>query len=249
VYILTPCDPGLRFARTYVGFTTDPLHRLRQHNGDIVGGARRTLRHRPWEFVAVISGFPDKISALQLEWALQHPKRGLKTRAEMTVLHGRRGSGKMGSAKRRLHELRLILARCDAWSHLPLAVHFNDAALACVGEDFMPFTPHVQRVVGDWSTLRCSKRRVALEVVNLSSGDDDGDDAVSLTWLSDAASNNDGDRDNGVVDDDDVHDVTALMQRLRSPVAVIDLTRDTSPENKKLVYDDSDDALLCINVL
>lgn len=34
--------------RTYVGIATDVARRLRQHNGELVGGARATRGHRPW---------------------------------------------------------------------------------------------------------------------------------------------------------------------------------------------------------
>lgn len=60
--------------RTYVGYTVDPPRRLRQHNGEIVGGAKRTRRGRPWEMLCYISGFLDKKTALQFEWANNHPK-------------------------------------------------------------------------------------------------------------------------------------------------------------------------------
>ncbi len=59
--------------RTYVGYTRDPQKRLRQHNGEIVGGAKSTRSHRPWRIICTIEGFPDKRTALQFEWRMHHP--------------------------------------------------------------------------------------------------------------------------------------------------------------------------------
>lgn len=60
--------------RDYIGFTNDPKRRLRQHNGEIKQGAWKTSKKRPWVHVAIVSGFPNKIVALQFEWQWQHPK-------------------------------------------------------------------------------------------------------------------------------------------------------------------------------
>ena len=65
--------------RTYVGATVDPDRRLRQHNGELVGGARAT-RGDVWSRVCLVSGFPDERAALQFEWMWKHyTRRGPKT--------------------------------------------------------------------------------------------------------------------------------------------------------------------------
>lgn len=53
--------------RTYVGATVDPARRLRQHNGEIVGGARAT-KGRVWTRRFLIGGFADERTALRFEW-------------------------------------------------------------------------------------------------------------------------------------------------------------------------------------
>lgn len=65
-------------SRTYVGYSVDPFHRLRQHNGEITGGAKRTHADRPWQLWMVICGFPDKTSALQFEWRWHRIRKGNK---------------------------------------------------------------------------------------------------------------------------------------------------------------------------
>jgi len=67
VYILKEIDGK----RTYVGYTVNLERRLRQHNGEITGGAKYT-RGRKWEFLGYIQGFPDNIHALQCEWKIKH---------------------------------------------------------------------------------------------------------------------------------------------------------------------------------
>lgn len=58
--------------RFYIGATVDPTKRLRQHNGEIAGGARRTHNRGPWHYECVISGFRTWKEALQYEWAAKY---------------------------------------------------------------------------------------------------------------------------------------------------------------------------------
>jgi predicted GIY-YIG superfamily endonuclease len=60
----------------YVGSTTDPLRRLRQHNGEISGGAKYTSKFRPWVLKGVWGPYPDRSSGLRAEMALKRGKRG-----------------------------------------------------------------------------------------------------------------------------------------------------------------------------
>lgn len=67
--------------RTYVGSTTDPGRRLRQHNGELRGGARAT-QGKKWMMVAYISGFPDRSSACRWEKIVKLRARGYKKRLD-----------------------------------------------------------------------------------------------------------------------------------------------------------------------
>ena len=72
--------------QVYIGFTVDFAHRLRQHNGEIVGGAKRTAKFRPWTAVCIIQGFFEQSAARRFEYRLQHP-RTKPRKGEDRVLH------------------------------------------------------------------------------------------------------------------------------------------------------------------
>ena len=58
---------------TYVGVSPDPVRRLRQHNGEIKGGAKYTTsKGSGWKHICLVSGFRTKIEAMQCEWAVKH---------------------------------------------------------------------------------------------------------------------------------------------------------------------------------
>ncbi|KAJ9698855.1 hypothetical protein PVL29_007773 [Vitis rotundifolia] len=78
-YLLASLSPRHK-GHSYIGFTVNPRRRIRQHNGEITCGAWKTKRKRPWEMVLCIYGFPTNVSALQFEWAWQHPTESLAVR-------------------------------------------------------------------------------------------------------------------------------------------------------------------------
>lgn len=58
---------------TYAGVSPDPIRRLRQHNGEIKGGAKYTTSKGPgWKHICLVKGFQDKIQSMQFEWAVKH---------------------------------------------------------------------------------------------------------------------------------------------------------------------------------
>lgn len=67
----------------YVGMTTDPARRLREHNGLYANGqpgnsngGRYTAKHRPWEARALYGPYTSRSEALQAEYRLKRQKRG-----------------------------------------------------------------------------------------------------------------------------------------------------------------------------
>jgi len=73
-YFLESCQP--RSKCTYVGITNNLKRRLRQHNGEICGGAKYTKRARPWRIFLVVEGFRSKRDVLQFEWQIKHRRKG-----------------------------------------------------------------------------------------------------------------------------------------------------------------------------
>jgi len=74
---------------TYIGKTNDLTRRLRQHNGEIAGGARATKAKQPHNFLCIISGFETENLALKYEWNFKHPERKKKRNKKYCGIIGR----------------------------------------------------------------------------------------------------------------------------------------------------------------
>lgn len=68
---------------TYCGSTNNIKRRIRQHNGEICGGAKATHKNRPWRVWYLVSGFgTNQKAALRYEWfcKIKHNKFWLKSK-------------------------------------------------------------------------------------------------------------------------------------------------------------------------
>ncbi|OAA72338.1 GIY-YIG catalytic domain containing protein [Cordyceps fumosorosea ARSEF 2679] len=128
VYVLRST---VRHASLYIGSTPNPPRRLKQHNGETKGGAARTARDRlrPWEMVALVSGFPSSVAALKFEWALANPHLSLHIpdAARLAVATRTRRDGRprrpplsMRSVVSNIH----LLTGVASFARWPLTLHF-----------------------------------------------------------------------------------------------------------------------------
>jgi predicted GIY-YIG superfamily endonuclease len=74
---------------TYNGSTNNLVRRLRQHNGEIVGGAKATRGKGPWIYIAVWEGFQSHREALSCEWRIKHPTNSRKRPPQYNGVKGR----------------------------------------------------------------------------------------------------------------------------------------------------------------
>lgn len=96
---------------TYIGKTNNLERRLRQHNGEICGGAKYTRKGRPWTHYLYVSGFENASQALCFEWAWKHKRaRGVK--------------GIVNGLQRVCNKVRWT-RKCPDASTIPLVIHTN----------------------------------------------------------------------------------------------------------------------------
>jgi hypothetical protein len=94
--------------RSYVGYTDKISVRLLKHNGLVAGGAKSTMKQRPWDYVAVVAGFADAKEARSFEWAWQHPLPG---RLPFTAARRIKEPPTYKAFRKELHQLTTALVR------------------------------------------------------------------------------------------------------------------------------------------
>ncbi|GAX79160.1 hypothetical protein CEUSTIGMA_g6600.t1 [Chlamydomonas eustigma] len=121
-----PMSIGGRGVRTYIGYTVDPARRLKQHNGELAGGAKATRSGSGcWSFLyiirmdedtpALIPHFGERMG-LSLEWYLKRYKRLVRKTSQL--------KDKPRPSKSEYQPIRRrIVALSDALMHPKFSLH------------------------------------------------------------------------------------------------------------------------------
>jgi predicted GIY-YIG superfamily endonuclease len=117
-YILRSINPFYS-GITYNGSTNDLVRRLRQHNGEIKGGAKATHNKGPWEYYAILTGFETHQETLSCEWRIKHPTNNKIRPRKYCGINGR------------IESLKIVL-NLDNWTNKCV---LNNVGL-CTGKEY-----------------------------------------------------------------------------------------------------------------
>ncbi|KNC52687.1 structure-specific endonuclease SLX1 [Thecamonas trahens ATCC 50062] len=167
--------------QTYIGYTNDPRRRLRQHNGEIAGGAKKTKSKRPWDMVLLVYGFTTEVSALQFEWHWTHPTQSshLKGHVPATRALGGKMRHHPRSKTKALPTVFAVLYEMlslPPFARLPLKVNFFDplhhSELTSLA-GLPPLPRHMRVAIGSMAQLYCyiSKRFIHASDLELTPGE------------------------------------------------------------------------------
>jgi structure-specific endonuclease subunit SLX1 len=171
-YLLTPVNAKW-LNHTYIGFTNNPIRRLRQHNREVKGGAKKTGKKLPWTMVLLVHGFTTKRAALYFEWAWQRPKLARPMKDIMPTIK-RAGPQHLLKAKiRHMYEMLNV----PPWSRFPLTVRWLTNNYQELKQNCPPLPVHMKEETGSAEDLMKNYVDAAPEEEEVNEAEEDLDDA------------------------------------------------------------------------
>lgn len=92
VYLIASTNPPFK---TYVGVTTDFSRRLKQHNGELKGGAKASRAGRPWICACLVRGFRGRSEACEFESKWKNSSRKLPRKQKSVGKEGLEDKGQL----------------------------------------------------------------------------------------------------------------------------------------------------------
>ncbi|KMT18761.1 hypothetical protein BVRB_2g028820 isoform A [Beta vulgaris subsp. vulgaris] len=92
VYLIASTNPPFK---TYVGVTTNFSRRLKQHNGELKGGAKASRAGRPWICACLVQGFRNQSEACEFESKWKNISRKLPRKQKSVDKKGLDDNGRL----------------------------------------------------------------------------------------------------------------------------------------------------------
>uniref|UniRef100_A0A5B6YMS0 GIY-YIG domain-containing protein n=1 Tax=Davidia involucrata TaxID=16924 RepID=A0A5B6YMS0_DAVIN len=110
--------------KTYVGVTTNFSRRLKQHNGELKGGAKASCAGRPWVCACIIRGFNDHSEACEFESKWKSFSRKLPRKRKNDEMVKQEDNGSLPLLQHRFAALNRVKGLIDC-SHLEIDWQLN----------------------------------------------------------------------------------------------------------------------------
>ncbi|KAL6977297.1 hypothetical protein U1Q18_026094 [Sarracenia purpurea var. burkii] len=121
VYLILSTNTPIK---TYVGVTTNFSRRLKQHNGELKGGAKASRAGRPWICACIIQGFMDRSEACEFESKWKNFSRKLPRKKKSDDMGKQLEDGSLMLLQHRQAALKRIKSSFS-YSHLEIDWQLN----------------------------------------------------------------------------------------------------------------------------
>ncbi|GMH30629.1 hypothetical protein Nepgr_032472 [Nepenthes gracilis] len=121
VYLIVSSNPPIK---TYVGATTDFCRRLKQHNGELRGGAKASRAGRPWICACIVRGFINQNESCKFESKWKTVSRKLPRKRKLDDSAKQDGDGLLLLLQHRQAALERAKLSCN-FDHLQIDWQLN----------------------------------------------------------------------------------------------------------------------------